>query len=63
MDDETTVEVGLKLAFERLKLAGIYEDIRMTPKEAAEYWFSCGFKMGYGFAGFVGREKGKVDDM
>lgn len=35
MTDEITVEAGLKLAFERMKRAGIYEDIRMTPKEAA----------------------------
>ena len=62
MKDEVTVEAGLKLAFERMKQAGIYEDIRMTPKEAAEYWFSCGFKMGYGFAGFVAKLKGKADE-
>ena len=59
--DEATVEVGLKVAFERMKQAGIYEDIRMTPKEAAEYWFSCGFKMGYAFAGFVNKVKDKAE--
>lgn len=62
MKDETTVEIGLKLAFERMKQAKIYGDIRMTPEEAAEYWFSCGFKMGYGFAGFVAKQKGKTNE-
>ena len=57
INSETTVEVGLKVAFERVKKAGLSNQIRMTEDEAALYWFSCGFKMGYAFARFVDKQE------
>jgi len=57
MNDELIVEVGLKAAFDKAKGGILVSDLRMTENEAAQYWFSVGFRMGHSFANFVLKEK------